>query len=73
MKINRTLWKKGVLILSLLFYCGILFADDPPQPPVMPTPAPNIPLPPGHIGKYYFFWLVGNSAAKCRSIILYLN
>jgi hypothetical protein len=34
MKINWSFWKKGVLVLSLLFYCGVLLADEIPQPPI---------------------------------------
>ncbi|MBB3188355.1 hypothetical protein [Microbacter margulisiae] len=53
MKTNRSFWKKGVMVVALLLYCGVLFADDPPQPPVVnPNPVSQTPPPItiGHVG-----------------------
>ncbi len=33
MKTNWSFLKKGVLVISLLFSCGVLLADEAPQPP----------------------------------------
>jgi hypothetical protein len=61
MKTNWSFLKKGVLVISLLFSCGVLLADDPPQPPVVnPIPGTEGLLPPiaGQTGANYSF-LVG--------------
>ncbi len=50
MKTNWSFLKKGVLVISLLFSCGVLLADDTPQPPVV-NPNPILKTPPPPIGQ----------------------
>ena len=54
MKTNWSFLKKGVLVISLLFSCGVLLADEAPQPPVVnPIPGTEGLLPPaGQIGNF---------------------
>ncbi len=60
MKTNWSFLKKGALVVSLLFYCGVLLADEAPQPPIsLPNPILKTPPPPiGQTGANYSF-LVG--------------